>query len=166
MILHIGTFGLHVFLTFGKSRFEPFVQPVAEPGETRRHRHAQRDDGGQNRRLPRLQQAEPAGQREEHKPEFPGLAEHQRRIQADRHRHPADPAQSRGNHGLENDKSDQQTQHQQRVLEDNAEIEADADGHEKPAEQQPAERLDIGGNLVPVLGLCQQQAHQEPANRQ
>jgi hypothetical protein len=142
------------------------MQPLADKGETGSRRHADRNDRRQDRRLARLQQAESASQREQHKSEFAGLAEHQGRVDAVGQRNTADPAEDSRDRRFEHDQTDHQPQHQQGFFGDDTEIEADPDGHEEQAEQQPAERLDIGGDLMPVFGFRQQQPGKKPANRQ
>ncbi len=51
------------------------------------------------------------------------------------------------------------------VLDDDVEVERQADGHEEQAEQDAAERLDIGFELVPVGGFGEHHAGDERAHR-
>jgi hypothetical protein len=53
----------------------------------------------------------------------------------------------------------------ERLVRDQAEIDRHAHRHEEEAQQQPLERLDIGLDLVPVLGAREQHAGDERAER-
>jgi hypothetical protein len=74
--------------------------------------------------------------------------------------------QQRNHQQLAEDQQQQDAEHVIPMLEDHAEIEHQADRHEKQAHQHITERTDVGFHLIAVFGFRDQHAGQECAQRQ
>ena len=75
------------------------------------------------------------------------------------------PAQKADDDRLPDQQAGDDAEDRQPLGDDHPEIDHHADRHEEQAEKQPAKRPDIGLDLMPVLGLGEQQSGEEGAQR-
>ena len=66
---------------------------------------------------------------------------------------------------LHDEQAERRAEHRQRLRHEQRQVRAHADRHEEEAQQQALERLDVGFELVPELGVGEQHAREERAER-
>ncbi len=128
------------------------------------HRHERRREHDLQRR--RVERPEPPGEREDHETELSSGRQGERAAQGVRLAEVEKLAKRVEQDELHRHHHGDDEQHQQSLPQDHQRIEKHADGDEEEPQQHVAERLDVVLDLVSVLGLRDQHAGEEGAQRE
>ena len=144
---------------------EARVQPVArlEGDRGRRHRERHHDDQYVGRALVHEQGRHTDG--ENHEGELAALRECHGRTADGPPVRRVDARDGAQTQHLDEHETDGEAENGERRLDHESDVDGHADRHEEQAEKQALEGIDIGLQLVPVLGLGEQHARQERAER-
>mmetsp|Transcript_29659 Transcript_29659/g.46759 ORF Transcript_29659/g.46759 Transcript_29659/m.46759 type:complete len:689 (-) Transcript_29659:598-2664(-) len=135
---------------------------LAERG---RGRHGQGHGGHEQLGLRPGEDAQPFGQGEGHKGELPALGEQQARLQRVGQAEAQGEAEPRGDGRLDGERATHGRGHQRGPLCQQGQVDLEAHRHEEQAQQDAAEGRHVGLHLVAVVGLPEQHAGQEGAQR-
>ena len=154
-----------VFGTFVCFRFGNPDQAHGQSCEHRGKDHAEQYDQQQLLEQRGWQQFGLMCKREQHEREFAALREYQRHGRADPGAQPEKQCDRQQDDEFRCKQQHHKRQGKQRVIEEKAEVDRHAHGHEKQAEQKAAERVYFREYLVAIKGIRYQQPGNERAHR-
>ena len=143
---------------------QPAQRQVRQAGDRRPQHHGGGRDGGEQAHLRGIEDRQRRAERHQHEGELAGAGEHRpgaQRIGAGAGR----AKQQEHDPGLEHGQDDGGAEDQRGIVAHDVHVDGHADAHEEQRQQEAAERLDIGFELVPVVGFGEQDAGQEGAER-
>ena len=143
---------------------EPRLQHARiEDHQQRGRRHGQRHHGNEQARLRRFEQAEPCGKGDQHEGKFAALRQREGEARGIGRGHAEQPPQHEQHCELHHDEAHDQPEDEQRLAEQQREVDAGTDRDEEHREQQALEGLEVHFKLVAVFAFGQHHAGKEGA---
>ena len=128
-------------------------------------RHGERHDGDEQARLRGIEQGKARREGDQHEGEFAALRQREGEARGIGRAHAEEPREQEQHDELHHDEAEDEAEHQQRLAQQQREVDARTDRDEEHREQQALERLEIHLELVAVFALGQHDAGEEGAER-